>query len=77
MLDLPHLQPIRFGEFLRDRNLITEEQWIAALAAHWSDRRRHRTIGATIAAQGFLPGEAIEREAAAFHGLDVIEVGAA
>ena len=25
------LEPVRFGEFLRDRNLISDEQWLAAL----------------------------------------------
>jgi hypothetical protein len=71
--DLPLLQPVRFGEFLRDRNLITEEQWLAALATHWSVRRL--SIGAAIAQHGFLPAHEIEREARAFHDLDVVEVG--
>jgi hypothetical protein len=71
-LDQPHLQTIRFGEFLRDRNLITEEQWLAALAAHWSVRSG--TIGETIARYGFLPEHEIEREAKVFHDLDVVEV---
>lgn len=70
--ELPHLQPVRFGEFLRDRCVITEEQWLAALAAHWSERRL--PIGRTIVEQGFLGLEQIEREAAAFHDLDVVEV---
>ena len=72
MLDVPQLQPIRFGEFLRDRNLITEEQWLAALAEHWSVRRF--TIGETIARHGYLAPHEIEREARAFHDLDVVEV---
>lgn len=71
-LDLPHLQPVRFGEFLRDRNLITEEQWLAALAEHWSVRGF--TIGETIARHGYLPAHEIEREARAFHDLDIVEV---
>ena len=69
---MPELQPVRFGEFLRDRRLITEEQWIAALASHWSERRL--SIGRTIAAQGYLSQREIERQAAAFHDLDVVEV---
>lgn len=68
------LEPVRFGEFLRDRNLITDEQWLAALADHWSAPKRQR-IGATIVARGFLPAAIVEAEARAFHDeLDVVEV---
>lgn len=68
------LEPVRFGEFLRDRHLITDEQWLAALAEHWSASKRVR-IGATIVAKGFLPAEIVEAEAQAFHdGLEVVEV---
>lgn len=68
------LEPVRFGEFLRDRALITEEQWLAALAEHWSAPIR-RPIGATIVARGFLPIEVVEAEARVFHDdLDVVEV---
>jgi hypothetical protein len=68
------LEPVRFGEFLRDRNMITDEQWLAALADHWSGRA-HRRIGATIVAQGVLSYEVVEEEARVFHDdLDVIEV---
>jgi hypothetical protein len=78
------LEPVRFGEFLRERHLITDEQWLAALAEHWSGMvgrgsapARRVRIGAQIAAAGFLAAETIEAEAAAFHegaGLDVVEV---
>jgi hypothetical protein len=68
------LEPVRFGEFLRDRALITEEQWLAALAEHWSAPIR-RPIGATIVARGFLSTEIVEAEARVFHDdLDVVEV---
>lgn len=68
------LEPVRFGEFLRERNLISDEQWLAALADHWSATRRVR-IGTTIVAKGFLPLEVVESEARAFHDeLDVVEV---
>lgn len=67
------LEPLRFGEYLRERNLITDEQLIAALAAHWSDRRF--TIGRTLVEQGILPFELVEAEARAYHHeLDVVEV---
>ena len=73
------LEPVRFGEFLRDRNLISEEQWIAALAEHWSGRLsfggRRRMFGATIIANGYLSADVVEAEARRFHDdLDVVEV---
>jgi len=72
------LEPVRFGEFLRDRHLITDEQWLAALAEHWSSMAtgsKRRRIGATIAAAGYLAKDVIEAEAQAFHdGLDVVEI---
>jgi hypothetical protein len=69
---MPELQAVRFGEFLRDKSLITEEQWLSALASHWSERRV--TIGRTIADHGYLSTPEIEQHAAAFHDLDVVEV---
>lgn len=74
---LATLEPVRFGEFLRDRNLISDEQWLAALAEHWSEpfHGRRRLIGATIIDNGFLPAEVVEAEARVFHDdLDVVEV---
>jgi len=74
------LEPVRFGEFLRDRSLITDEQWLAALAAHWSlsmvpSTGNRRRIGAQIVAAGFLPAEIVEQEARAFHDdLEIVEV---
>ena len=70
-----HLVAVRFGEFLRDCELISEEQWLAALAAHWSEEPRRR-IGDIVVAHGFLTADAVERAALEFHdGLDVVEVG--
>jgi hypothetical protein len=73
---LATLEPVRFGEFLRDRSLISDEQWLAALAHHWSSASaRRRKIGATIVELAFLPAEVVEAEARAFHDdLDVVEV---
>lgn len=71
------LEPVRFGEFLRDRKLITDEQWLAALAAHWSAVQggTRRKIGSHIADEGFLSADVIEAEARAFHDdLDVVLV---
>lgn len=68
------LEPVRFGEFLRDRHLITDEQWLAALADHWSSPRRRR-LGTVIVEAGFLPYDTVEAEARAFHDeLEVVEV---
>ena len=69
------LEPVRFGEFLRDRSLISEEQWIAALATHWSAATRRR-IGDTIVAEGFLTASTVEAELRTFHDeLEVVEIG--
>ena len=72
------LEPVRFGEFLRDRQLISDEQWLAALAAHWSAASPgRRRIGRTIVEAGFLPEDVVEAEARVFHDdLDVVEVAA-
>lgn len=68
------LEPVRFGEFLRDRNLISDEQWLAVLADHWSGPERRR-VGAVIVEHGLLSPEIVEAEARAFHDeLDVVEV---
>ena len=75
---LATLEPVRFGEFLLHRNMISDEQWLAALAAHWSGFMQHRftRIGTTIVENGFLALDVVEREARAFHdGIDVVEVG--
>jgi hypothetical protein len=67
----PILEPIRFGEFLCEQNLITDEQLLEALGDHWSNGG---SIGTAIARRGFLAAEEIERQAARYHALDVIEV---
>lgn len=68
----PHLVPIRFGEFLCERELITDEQLLAALGDHWSNGGR---IGSVIARRGYLSPDVVEREAAAYHQLETIEIG--
>jgi hypothetical protein len=69
-----HLVAVRFGEFLRDCELISDEQWLAALAAHWSEEPRRR-IGDIVVAHGYLTADVVERAATQFHdGLDVVEV---
>lgn len=70
------LEPVRFGEFLRDRQLISDEQWLAALAAHWSAASpSRRRIGKIIVDAGFLPEQVVEAEARVFHDdLEIIEL---
>ncbi len=71
------LEPVRFGEFLLHRHQITDEQWLAALAEHWSavSTGHYRRIGATIVDHGFLPSETVEAEARVFHEeIDVVEI---
>ena len=71
------LEPVRFGEFLLHRNLISDEQWLAALAEHWSlaSVGKRTRIGVTIVQHGFLAKDVVEREARAFHDeIDVVEI---
>lgn len=69
------LEPLRFGEYLRERNLITDEQLLAALGSHWSERRW--SIGRTLVEQGILPLDLVEAEARAYHDdLEVVEIEA-
>ena len=59
---LATLEPVRFGEFLLHRNLISDEQWLAALAQHWSLAvlgKRSR-IGNAIVESGFLAKDVVE-----------------
>ena len=65
------LERIRFGEFLVAKNLINDEQLLAALADHWSNGGR---IGSAISRSGFLAPDEIEKQAALYHGLDVVEI---
>lgn len=70
----PALVTVRFGEFLRERNLISEEQWLAALATHWSESPRRR-LGDTLVDLDILSSQSVEEAADVFHdGLDVVEV---
>ena len=74
---LATLEPVRFGEFLLHRNLISDEQWLAALAEHWSAALHgHRQrIGAMIVDSGYLARDIVEAEARVFHDeIEVIEV---
>lgn len=65
------LQRVRFGEFLCEQSLIDDEQLLAALGDHWSNGG---SIGAAIVRAGYLSADEIERQAARFHTLDVVEI---
>lgn len=65
------LEPIRFGEFLLERNAIDDEQLLDALGEHWAHGGR---IGAAVARRGFLSVDRVEQLAAEYHALQVVEV---
>ena len=66
------LEPIRFGDFLREKNAISDEQLLDALADHWAHGER---IGDTVTRRGFLSVEEVERYANEYHpDLAVVEV---
>jgi hypothetical protein len=62
---------VRFGEYLRERAAINDEQLLAALGDHWSNGG---TIGAAIVRGGFMSAAEVERHAARYHGLELIEI---
>lgn len=68
------LEPIRFGEFLRERSAIDDHQLLDALAEHWAHGGR---FGATVVRKGWLSVEEVERLAAEYHSLQVVEVAVA
>jgi hypothetical protein len=65
------LQRVRFGEFLREHELISDEQLLAALGDHWSNGGR---FGAALVRAGVLSQDEVERHASRYHGLDVVEI---
>jgi len=65
------LQPVRFGDFLVERNVIDEGQLLDALAEHWISGRR---IGEAVARKGYLPSIEVERLAREFENLNTVYV---
>lgn len=65
------LVPVRFGEFLVERQLIDEGQLLDALAEHWMTGRK---LGESIARKGYLPAGEVERLASEFHNLSTVYV---
>lgn len=69
----PRLETIRFGEYLLERRAITDGEYLDALADHFAHGGR---FGAALARRGILPAEDVERLAAEYHALRVVEVAA-
>jgi hypothetical protein len=66
------LMPIRFGEFLVERQVLEEGELLDALADHWQTGVR---IGDVIERRGFAERAEIEACASEYHGdLPVVEV---
>ncbi|HKA87302.1 MAG TPA: hypothetical protein VKE22_06520 [Haliangiales bacterium] len=68
------LERIRFGEFLVERRAIDDGQLLDALADHWAAGGR---LGEAIARKGMLSSDEVERLAAEYHALRVVEVAPA
>ena len=65
------LKPIRFGEYLVERQVLSDHQLLDVLAEHWASGRR---LGETIAARGYLAPEEVERYAREYENLSVVYV---
>lgn len=65
------LTPVRFGEFLIERNMISEGQLLDALAEHWFSGCR---IGESVARRGYLPAGDVERLALEFENLTTVYI---
>ena len=65
------LEPVRFGDFLVEKQLISDGQLLDALADHWISGRR---LGETIVRRGYLSAEELSRHLAEFEGLTVVYV---
>ncbi len=65
------LTSIRFGEYLCQRQFISEEQLLEALGDHWSNGGN---IGAAICRQGFMDRNELEQQARLYHSIDTVEI---
>ena len=71
--NLPTLEPIRFGEYLLERQAISDGEYLDALADHFANGGR---FGMALSRRGILSSEDVERLAAEYHALRVVEVAA-
>jgi hypothetical protein len=67
----PILEPIRFGEYLLERKAISDGQYLDALADHFANGGR---FGAALSRRGILSVDEVERLAAEYHAIHVVEV---
>jgi hypothetical protein len=65
------LRPVRFGDFLIDRHVISEAQLLDVLAEHWMSGSR---LGEVVVRRGYLPKAEVERLAAEFDNLSTVYV---
>ncbi len=67
----PTLEPIRFGEYLLERQAISDGEYLDALADHFANGGR---FGTALARRGIMAEPDVERFAAEYHALRVVEV---
>lgn len=65
------LERIRFGEYLVERNAISDGELLDALADHWMYGGR---FGAALLRRGILTQDDVERFAAEYHAVQVVVV---
>jgi hypothetical protein len=65
------LEPVRFGDFLVERNVIDEGQLLDALADHWISGR---PIGEAVVNRGYLTAAQLRIHLREFEALDVVYV---
>jgi hypothetical protein len=67
----PVLTRVHFGEFLLERQAITDQQLLDALADHWASGRR---VGDVLVRKGSIEREAVERLAEEYQNLQTVYV---
>lgn len=65
------LQPVRFGDFLVEKQVIDEGQLLDALADHWSAGCR---IGEAVVRRGYLSAEELASQLREFETLTTVYV---
>ncbi len=65
------LQPMRFGDFLIERNLLDEGQLLDALADHWMSGC---AIGESVVRRGYLTQEQLAEQLRAYESLATVYI---
>lgn len=70
------LEVIRFGDFLRDKRLVSDEQLLSALAHHWAAQvQGQRTrLGESLVACGILSREIVASQLLQFCDTSIVDV---